>query len=206
MSKAFENYQNKRDRIAEAARALFVQSGFAAVSVDDIARKAGVTKQTVYRYYPSKEALFRTILTHCAMAAPAEHVFGDQDVETELAAFGLAFLRFHVAAERLESYRLLVAESGKTAELGEFFYNHGPKKSGALLEAFLRERLPGLEDAKSAAFYFAAMLLHLRTPLLYGLRGPYSEEELTERAAAAARLFVHGAASCGRAAAKPETA
>jgi AcrR family transcriptional regulator len=48
--------------IVEAALDLFVEKGFAATKMDEIAKRAGVTKGTVYLYFPSKEDLFRAVV------------------------------------------------------------------------------------------------------------------------------------------------
>ena len=48
--------------IVEAALDLFVEKGFSATKMDEIARRAGVTKGTVYLYFPSKEDLFRAVV------------------------------------------------------------------------------------------------------------------------------------------------
>ena len=48
-----------KDKIVEAARKLFYKFGFKKVSMDEIAREAGVTKKTVYTYFSSKEELFK---------------------------------------------------------------------------------------------------------------------------------------------------
>src|SRR3954447_18500638 len=47
-----------RDVIAEAARALFLERGFDAVTVSEIARAAGVSQKTVFNHFPTKEDLF----------------------------------------------------------------------------------------------------------------------------------------------------
>ena len=47
----------KEEQIIEVARELFHKFGFKKVSMDEIAREAGVTKKTIYRYFDSKEAL-----------------------------------------------------------------------------------------------------------------------------------------------------
>lgn len=47
----------KKDQIIEAARLLFHKYGFKKVSMDEIAREAGVTKKTIYSYFSSKEDL-----------------------------------------------------------------------------------------------------------------------------------------------------
>ncbi|MBD0354642.1 MAG: helix-turn-helix transcriptional regulator, partial [Rubrobacteraceae bacterium] len=48
----------KRDQILDGARRVFLRDGFAGASTDDIAAEAGVSKRTLYAYYPSKEDLF----------------------------------------------------------------------------------------------------------------------------------------------------
>src|SRR3954462_1610964 len=48
--------------IVHAALDVFVEKGFAAARMDEIARRAGVTKGTVYLYFPSKEDLFRAVV------------------------------------------------------------------------------------------------------------------------------------------------
>jgi AcrR family transcriptional regulator len=49
-------------RILETASRLFLRYGFEKTTMDDIAREAGIAKATLYRYWPSKEALFEALL------------------------------------------------------------------------------------------------------------------------------------------------
>ncbi len=51
----------RRSQILDAARALFVERGFLAARVEDIARKAGLSKGAVYFYFPSKKAIFEAL-------------------------------------------------------------------------------------------------------------------------------------------------
>lgn len=53
----------KNEQIIEAARKLFNRYGFKKVSMDEIAREAGVTKKTIYMYFSSKEELLRYFIT-----------------------------------------------------------------------------------------------------------------------------------------------
>ncbi|MEF2230073.1 MAG: TetR/AcrR family transcriptional regulator [Pseudodesulfovibrio sp.] len=192
MSKAFDNYHRKRELITTAARECFAGKGFSAASMDDVAQAAGVTKQTVYRYFPSKIDLFRATLETCAEKAPSAHAFGTGAVDEELYGFALRFLRFHVSREYLDAIRLLMSEATRCAELGAVFHANGPKKTGALLAAFLRERIPGIGDADHAAFLFVSMLLNVRMPLLLGLRDSFPDEELDRHARYAVEVFLHG--------------
>src|SRR5271155_2729264 len=49
--------------ILDAALAVFAEKGYAATRMDDIARRAGVTKGTIYLYFESKEAVFRSLVS-----------------------------------------------------------------------------------------------------------------------------------------------
>lgn len=57
----------KRAQIREAAQALFLRHGFEGTTMDAVTAAAGISKQTLYRYYPSKEALFADILDQMTM-------------------------------------------------------------------------------------------------------------------------------------------
>jgi len=50
------------ERVLQVAGQLFLRYGFEKTTMDDIAREAGVAKATLYRYWPSKEALFESLL------------------------------------------------------------------------------------------------------------------------------------------------
>ena len=81
----------KRRQIMEGAREVFLAQGFDAASMGEIARKAGVSKGTLYVYFDSKEQLFEVIV-HEACEAQAKAVFSldpaDHDVEAVLTRLG----------------------------------------------------------------------------------------------------------------------
>src|SRR5690242_12609213 len=63
--------QHTRDRLRSAAHRLFLQQGYQATSIDTILAEAGISsKETLYRYYSSKEALFVDVLSHLTMEQP----------------------------------------------------------------------------------------------------------------------------------------
>ena len=89
----------KRRQIIEGARAVFLAQGFDAASMNDIARKAGVSKGTLYVYFRNKEELFEAITEEqCRMQA--ERVFvldrADHDVAAVLTRLGSAFATLHL--------------------------------------------------------------------------------------------------------------
>jgi|GEM_PF-2234548 len=67
----------KQTQIVEAAAALFLRSGFGAVSMDMIAATANVSKRTVYSYFSTKEALFVAVMDALCqqMAGPDDHAW-----------------------------------------------------------------------------------------------------------------------------------
>jgi AcrR family transcriptional regulator len=66
----------RREEILTAARRLFLQHGFPSVTMQDIAREAGLSAGAIYRYYPSKDELVRAFFEHCASAGPLEKLSG----------------------------------------------------------------------------------------------------------------------------------
>ncbi len=58
--------------LLDAALALFVEKGFAATRTEEVAARAGVSKGTLYLYYPSKEDLLKAVISHSLSARIAE--------------------------------------------------------------------------------------------------------------------------------------
>jgi AcrR family transcriptional regulator len=113
-------------QLVELGEELFAERGFAKASMDEVARRAGVTKPVIYELFGSKEGLFRACLEGLALrlaesiaeaaraaepaggasAADGERAArGESAAEARLRAGGLAFLRF--AAENRVAYELL---------------------------------------------------------------------------------------------------
>jgi TetR/AcrR family transcriptional regulator of autoinduction and epiphytic fitness len=89
----------KRAAVLDAAMLEFQAKGFKATSMDDIAKRAEVSKRTVYNHFPSKEALFSAImLKMMALLCNFEHVCYSTDVDlaeqlTQLAQYEIAQLQ-----------------------------------------------------------------------------------------------------------------
>jgi AcrR family transcriptional regulator len=92
--------RRNRDRILRAARDAFAESGFA-VPLDDIAARAGVGPGTVYRHFPTKEALFQAVVKARVTDLVAEARRRGSDADAGTAFFGfLALLGAEGAAKR----------------------------------------------------------------------------------------------------------
>jgi AcrR family transcriptional regulator len=84
-------------QIVELAERLFSERGFAGTSMEELARRAGVTKPVIYELFVSKDGLFRACVDRAIerMAASIVQAFrSETDPEARLRAGGLAFLRF----------------------------------------------------------------------------------------------------------------
>ena len=119
----------KRRQIAAAAEALFLAQGYGAVSMDQVAKTANVSKATLYAHFASKEALFASIMQNKGLETPLfEGLFPDKvsDLRAELEMMGERLLRFMLRDRTLRIYRMALAEAGRFPELGEAFYANGP--------------------------------------------------------------------------------
>ncbi|MGL5911338.1 MAG: TetR/AcrR family transcriptional regulator, partial [Phycicoccus sp.] len=88
----------KRRRLLDAAEEIFVRDGYRGTSVDEVAAVAGVSKQTLYAHFGSKEALFVEMVTTLTVETgdlvhlPFPDDIGDGDVERALADYGVRVL------------------------------------------------------------------------------------------------------------------
>jgi AcrR family transcriptional regulator len=87
----------RQRQLVELAEQLFAERGFARTSMEELARRAGVTKPVIYELFESKDGLFRACVDRAIerMAASIVEAFrSETEPEARLRAGGLAFLRF----------------------------------------------------------------------------------------------------------------
>ena len=98
----------RQRQLVELGEELFLERGFAKASMDEVARRAGVTKPVIYELFGSKDGLFNACLEGLALRLAtqiADAARAGTDPESRLRAGGLAFLRF--ATENRVAYELL---------------------------------------------------------------------------------------------------
>lgn len=134
----------RRDKVAvilDGARRAFRAHGYAGTSMDAVVRHSGVSKATLYKYFPDKRALFHAyVQDECVRQA--SHVFtidadGSDDVDATLRRAAHGVVRFMVSDEAIEIFRMTVAESANQPEVGRTFYEAGPAVGIARLAAYL---------------------------------------------------------------------
>lgn len=130
----------RREAILAAALDEFSSRGFEAARLDDVARRAGVAKGTIYLYFRDKESLFleliRTMLTPLVDTIEA---LGAADAPAGVLAERIAdlFVREIYETRRKDVIRLMIAEGRRFPKLAEFYYREVLSRIIAAVRALL---------------------------------------------------------------------
>jgi len=191
MKKIEQKKKQKLDSIRKAAQELFQSNGFIGTSMDKIAEQAGVTKQTVYRYFESKEALFKSALEAQRLQASNDFLeaLDLEDATKALEAFAVGFIERHLSKEHLANIRLLVSEGPMVPEITRAFYAIGPRRTKTRLARFFKDRFK-IDDAKYEIDVFLGILLSMRITVLTGLNAPPSPARIRQHSAKAVKAVL----------------
>ncbi len=176
----------KRLAVHEAARTLFLARGYGAVSMDAVAKAAGVSKATLYAYFPSKEALFADIIgtgnvrLEAAIEDAADH--HELPIREALVAILTRWLDFSLGPNRVAMRRVVVAEGVRFPALARAFYESSPERLQAWMTAWIEEeqrrgRLRADAEPALAAAQFRALL---RGELMYRREFGLDPDPVTE--------------------------
>ena len=121
------------EEILDAALELFTEKGFSATRMCDVAKKAGISKGTLYLYFKSKEAIFRAVVQE--MITPEIDRF-EEMVELYKGPYNKLLQQMikgwwqNVGETKLSAIpKLVISESGNFPELAEFFVNTVVKRA-----------------------------------------------------------------------------
>jgi TetR/AcrR family transcriptional regulator, mexJK operon transcriptional repressor len=157
--------ESKSDVIVAAARALFFERGFGATSIEEVARRAGVSKVTVYNRFSDKQTLFvECISAECrGMEADLKLDMGAPgDLRGHLIRFGEVMNAFLNRPELVRFENMLGGEMDRHPEMGKLFLNAGPRRmKGGLARVIAGGVERGeiiVEDVPAAAELLGSML------------------------------------------------
>ena len=194
--------ERKHRAILEAASESFLAQGFLGTNMDVIAEEAKTSKQTVYKHFGSKEALFIEIVSSITDTA------GDRisDVRPEITDGARAEDLLQSYAERqlitvldpkvLQLRRIVVGEAGRFPELARVLYERGPLRAIADLTSFLEElrdhRLVVIDNPATAAVQFNWLIMAdpLTRATFLGDDAIPSRAQLRRHVAESVRLFL----------------
>src|SRR5690606_36064022 len=188
----------KFEQVLEGARTVFLRDGFEGASVDDIAAEAGVSKATLYSYFPDKRILFIEVDKQeskrqadeaevlVTLTAPPDCVL--PEAARRIIAFTLSDLGQAV-------FRLCVAESDRFPELGREFYASGPALARDRLATYLNGAVARgelvIDDVYLAADQFASLCkAGIFLAVSFGVQRAYTATERERVAKGAVEMFL----------------
>lgn len=169
-----------RERVLRAATSSFLAHGYGS-SVDHIARRAGVAKQTVYHHFPSKDALFKEVAQELVKGILVELETETQDLRAGLVRFALAYRKRVLAAQGIAAFRTLASEVPRFRALAKAVYANTAGETVRRLSDYLAKAMSDgrlrSEDPQFAAELLLGMLVgHDRIKRLFGI-APGAESE-----------------------------
>lgn len=192
----------RRGEIVRAARALFLEHGVAAVSMDGIAQAAGVSKKTIYSHFANKEELLiEVIFTEAAqfqIPDPDLQSVGDfHQLRRQLIELGVKFVSMLSLPGIVDLGNLLIAESRRHPGIIQQFMKYGPEDKHAKLAAYLKKAdaaglldIPEPEVSSDQLFALWQGMWHLKQQM--GLAGPPSPDWIQSHCTKAVDLFLRG--------------
>lgn len=186
----------KTEAILDAAAEVFGERGLAS-SMGEIARRAAVSKQTIYNHFGSKPELIRAIVDRRVeeIIAPLLAPEGEEHPEEALTAFGRFMIAVVMKQRGTSMLRMTVESAVDQPDVARAFYEAGPLTSRRRLADFLRmETSAGrmaVDDPTLAAEFFAGMVIgsHQLAHLL-GQGQELDDAEIDRIAAEAAKRFM----------------
>lgn len=193
--------QNKRQAILNAAADIFAEEGFAGASIDAIAVRAGVSRQTIYNQLGDKDNLFKVLVAEITDRSSAGFFrvldtfpVAPRNLEEEMTDFSARLLRKALCDPNGRWLRKLVeTEGGRFPELFETWREYGPGKKYPAIAARLAQLAHAgyldIDDpALAARQYMSLLATDLRIDQQLGRKTP--EEEIDRMAADATSTFL----------------
>lgn len=188
----------KARQILDGARRIFLRDGFDGASMNDIVRAAGVSKGTLYVYFPSKEVLFAALIRHDKRQQAEQTcrwVDERHDVRTALTHVGRSFMTTMMRPDHIALVRIVLAIAPKFPEIGKAFHESGPRYGTERLAAQIARHVERgelvLDDPRRAAIDFMQLCQgDLKLRLFFALAETISHEEIENTVAHAVDVFL----------------
>jgi AcrR family transcriptional regulator len=161
----------RRQTIIDAASDVFLRHGYVGASMDEVASRASVSKQTVYKQFADKEHLFAAVILDTTDGlvdglSQAARVLDDaKDARTALRQLADSFLRGLLRPDVLKLRRLVIAEADRFPDVGRAWFDLGFHRTLVILGEAMgrladRGLLRELADPTLAAYQFAGLVMY----------------------------------------------
>lgn len=178
--------EERRAAIVEAAMEEFVARGFAATRLDDIAKRAGVAKGTIYLHFKDKESMFEELVRIVIVpvvarlnALPPPTGSVRELVET----FAGNFLKEVIGTRRGDLVRLIVAEAPRFPAIADFYYREVVSRGIAGMRALIelgiaRGEIRQKDLARYPQILVAPAMIAVIWQSLFARHAPLDAEEM----------------------------
>jgi TetR/AcrR family transcriptional repressor of mexJK operon len=198
-----ENRSERKHRtIMSAATTLFFEKGYDGTSMEEIATRAAVSKQTVYKHFADKEQLFAEIIlattdqVDLVVGLVTRTLANTSDLEKDLNQLAREFLSVLMEPQLLKLRRLVIANADRMPALGRSWYEQGFERVLATLASCFEQlavrNLLSCEEPLIVAHHFVGLLLWIpvNQAMFTGSEQPYTKAELDRYAVAAVNAFL----------------
>jgi len=183
--------------MVEAAYSLFVEEGYASVTVDDIIRIAGGSKSSLYKFFGNKEGILKAVVESLAnrMLDEIEISFSPKRTPRDtLTRIGLTVGELALSDNAINQYRLAVFNAKVLPKAAKLWYEAGPNTSLEGIAEHLRKEAAGgrlhVENPRRAAEFFLGMIIFKHNMTRSIGAPPPPREELEEIVAEAVDVFL----------------
>lgn len=186
----------KIEQVIKGAQAIFARDGFEGASVDDIAREAGVSKATLYSYFPDKRLLFVGVwMAECDRFTDQVVLPQGASIAEFLTLSGRQIAEFMLSQEGRDLFRLVVAEVARFPELAQAFHANGLGRMRDRLADQLRLRAAAgelkIENFELAAEQFVQLSrAGFSDRLMLNLVGEIAAEDIEASVSSAVGMFL----------------
>ena len=164
--------ERRRQAIIQAATEVFLRHGYLGATTDEVAARASVSKQTVYKQFEGKQHLFAEVILNTTVQvvdglsnAVANSLEDAQDVRKALRDLADGFLRGLLQPDVVRLRRLVIAEADRFPEVGRAWFDRGFDRTLVILGEAMRRLadrglLRNLSDPTLAAYQFAGLVMY----------------------------------------------
>jgi AcrR family transcriptional regulator len=167
--------------IAAAALECFAERGFAATRLDDVARRAGVTKGTLYLYFPNKEELFKAVVRQVVVPnlTRSEEIV-EQSGEPAPVVLAKVITNWSqvMATQASAIPKIILAEAGNFPDIARFYLDEVVHRGLGIFERLLRS---GVKRGEFRPMDVKNTCLCVVAPMLLGMLWRHSFERHAER-------------------------
>jgi AcrR family transcriptional regulator len=160
--KRAERRAARRETILAAALDEFSGRGFAGARLDDVARRAGVAKGTIYLYFRDKEELFQE-LVRSALSPFVATIEGSLSLNLPLRVvcdrLAISFAREVLGTRRKDIIRLVLFEGRRFPKVAKFYYHEVPERAFAAVRALVKRGVERGEIADDTLAKFPQLII-----------------------------------------------